>query len=167
MDLGELISGITEHGDYVSFWGSCLSNFFPCSFELDGKNWNCSEQYFMWRKAMTFGDHETAEKILQTVDAKEAKQLGRQVKGFKNEVWDIYKYHYMYLAVYAKFTQNNDLYKVLELYKDKHFVEGNPFDRIWAVGLDWRDERIGNPDEWRGQNLLGQILDEVKSKLVK
>lgn len=38
MDLRELTKGIAEHGKYVSFWGSCLSNFYPCSFELDGKN---------------------------------------------------------------------------------------------------------------------------------
>lgn len=116
---------------------------------------------------MTFGDYETADKILQTTEAEDAKKLGRKVKGFKDEVWDIYKYHYMYLAVYAKFAQNNDLYKVLELYKDKQFVEGNPFDKVWSIGLDWRDERIGNPDEWQGQNLLGQVLDEVRNKLIR
>lgn len=161
-----LQDGIEIHGDYVAFWGSCLSNFFPCEFKLDGMIWNCSEQYFMYRKATTFGDMETAQQIRETTKAEDAKKLGRKVKGFNDETWDIYKYHYMYKAVYAKFSQDNALKRLLIDYEGKHFVEGSPFDGVWGVKLDWRDERIANPDEWNGQNLLGKILDEVRSDLI-
>lgn len=30
-----------------------LSNFYPSVFTIDNKTFNCVEQYFMWRKAMT------------------------------------------------------------------------------------------------------------------
>ena len=66
------IEGVEIHGDYAAFWGSVFSNFYPCQFQLEGKTWNCSEQYFMYHKAMTFYDYEVANKILETTEASEA-----------------------------------------------------------------------------------------------
>ena len=55
-----LLSGTNYNDKYVAFWGGCFSNFFPCQFWLEGKLWTTSEKYFMWKKAITFGDNETA-----------------------------------------------------------------------------------------------------------
>lgn len=159
------IDGVEIHGDYAAFWGSVFSNFYSCQFELEGKTWNCSEQYYMYHKALTFGDQETADKILETTEASEAKKLGRQVKDFDDKVWDQWKYHYMYKCVYAKFSQNEDLQDAMSMMHDKHFVEGSPVDGVWGVRLDWRDPRIHDPREWNGQNLLGRVLDEVRDDL--
>lgn len=157
--------GVEIHGQFAAFWGSVFSNFYPCKFELEGKTWNCSEQYFMYHKALVFDDTETAEKILKTTEAADAKKLGRQVKNFDDKVWDIYKYHFMYKGVYAKFSQNKDLQEAMGKLHDKYFVEGSPIDGVWGVKLDWRDERIQDPAEWNGQNLLGKVLNEVRDDL--
>ncbi len=162
-DLG--LVGVEIHGDYAAFWGSCFSNFFPCEFKLDGITWNCSEQYFMYRKATTFGDSETAQKILKTNNPSVAKKLGREVSNFDEKTWDIYKYHYMYKAVRAKFSQNEDLLNAMNQYQGKSFVEGSPVDKIWGVGLVWTDDNIADPKNWDGQNLLGKVLNEVREEL--
>jgi len=73
----------------------------------------------------------------------------------------------MYEAVYKKFTQNEDLRQELlsDKYKDKHFVKGSPYDRIWGVGIKWTNKAIADKDNWKGENLLGQVLDDVREKL--
>jgi predicted NAD-dependent protein-ADP-ribosyltransferase YbiA (DUF1768 family) len=41
----------------------------------------------------------------------------------------------------------------------KLFVEGNPYDRIWGVGLAWNDKKIEGSWRWEGQNRLGKCHD--------
>ena len=45
---------------------------------------------------------------------------------------------------------------------DKTLVEGSPFDKIWGVGIADNDDRILNEANWRGKNLLGKALEEVR-----
>jgi predicted NAD-dependent protein-ADP-ribosyltransferase YbiA (DUF1768 family) len=51
---------------YIFFWGDWPSNWYPCHFVVkengEELNFSSSEQYFMWKKATTFGDEETAKK---------------------------------------------------------------------------------------------------------
>ncbi len=42
-----------------------LSNWYQSTFKLADIEFNCVEQYTMWKKAMTFGDTETAGRILK------------------------------------------------------------------------------------------------------
>jgi predicted NAD-dependent protein-ADP-ribosyltransferase YbiA (DUF1768 family) len=46
-----------------------------------------SEQYMMWAKAVLFGDASIAQRILsEGADPRLAKSLGREVKGFDSQV---------------------------------------------------------------------------------
>lgn len=72
--------GHTEHGSNVT--KACLSNFYPCKFEFNGKIFNFSEQCFMYQKAMLFNDFKIAEQILNETDVRKIKALGRKVKDF-------------------------------------------------------------------------------------
>lgn len=38
-------------------------------------------------------------------------------------------------------------------------------DRIWGIGLSMKDERRFDLDAWKGQNLLGYALMEVRRDL--
>lgn len=156
--------GSVEYDNYVAFWGSCFSNFFPTHFYLDGRYWTSSEKYFMYQKAITFGDEEIADKILSSNEPKECKEFGRQVKNFNSEEWDKVKEEVMYKAVKAKFEQDGLCRTCLLLYQTKHFVEGSPFDKIWGVGIKYNDERITDEKNWKGENLLGKILDKVRDE---
>ena len=46
-------------------------------------------------------------------------------------------------------------------------VEASPVDRIWGIGMVASNEKAENPLLWRGQNLLGFALMEVRDKLTK
>ena len=72
----------------------------------------------MYKKAELFSDLETAKKILESTSPAKQKKLGRQVKGFDQQIWDQHCKQIVYEGNYAKFTQNPDLKKE-ELLKTK------------------------------------------------
>jgi predicted NAD-dependent protein-ADP-ribosyltransferase YbiA (DUF1768 family) len=38
-------------------------------------------------------------------------------------------------------------------------------DRIWGIGMGGDNPAAGNPAKWKGENLLGFALMEVREKL--
>ena len=44
-------------------------------------------------------------------------------------------------------------------------MEASPVDRIWGIGLAAEDARASQPEQWRGLNLLGYALMEVRDRL--
>ena len=160
---------IKIYDKHVAFWGSAFSNFYPCSFTEGGKVWKNSEQCFMAKKAEYFKDMEILEEILKAETPEKAKKLGRKVKNFDAEKWSKVCFDKMYDAVYAKFSQNNDLKELLlsSDFEGKGFVEGSPFDAIWGVKMDWRNPDIDNEENWKGENLLGKVLTEIRDKFLE
>lgn len=149
--------------EYTLFWSSKkpYSNWYPCQFTYKGIKFHNSEQAYMWEKALCFGDEETAEQILEEgSDPKIAKDLGRMVVGFDSLIWDDRKFQIMYDIVLEKFRQNPTLKK--KLLQNSNFVEASPYDLIWGVGLSEDDPRILDEKNWKGQNLLGKVLEKVK-----
>ena len=160
----DLMREVNVTDKYVAFWGSVFSNFYPCKIYHHGYDFTSSEQLFMYYKAMFFGDDETVKKIIKAKTPKEAKALGRQVKDYNDEAWSEVRELMMKDVVTKKFEQNPELQKFLldPDFEGKHFVEGNPYDKIWSVGLRFDDEKISNEKNWEGMNLLGKVLDNVR-----
>ena len=153
--------GHTEHGSNIT--KACLSNFYPCKFEFNGKTFNFSEQCFMYQKAILFNDFEIAKQVLNETDVRKIKALGRKVKNFNNELWDKHKEDFMFNACYAKFSQNDKLKDFLLSTGNHEIVEASPVDNIWGIGFS-SDNAMENVDKW-GQNLLGKILMKVREDL--
>lgn len=158
---------------YVFFYGSFLSNFARCKFTWEYMGhiheFFCTEQAFMWAKAQYFGDYATARKILDVIgDPMECKKLGRLVKNYDDEKWSKVRYEVMRDVNFARFDQC--LYhhnKFLDPEFDgKTFVEASPIDGIWGIKMGIKDEGVLDERNWKGQNLLGKALTEVRSKLV-
>lgn len=119
----------------------------------------------MWEKARYFGDEEMAELILHTQNPKEAKALGRKVRGFDAERWMIGSYVVMMAVNYPKYNQNPKLKEKLLATGDKTLVEASPYDKIWGIGLSEDDDRCLDEHLWQGMNLLGKALMEVRYQL--
>lgn len=150
---------------YVFFWGSEFSNWYESSLIYEGIAFLNSEQAFMWKKAMYFNDIESAFKIAHTPGPASAKRLGRKVKNFNSEVWLKVGYDVMVEVNFAKFSQKPLLKNVLLSTGDKIIVEASPDDVIWGIGLYWEDDKVLDESKWRGQNLLGKALMEVRTIL--
>lgn len=153
-----------------------FSNFYRSTFEADveGKTltFSCSEQYFMYWKALFFKDFAIAKQIEKpNLHPANYKNLGKAVKCYDDRKWGAVRVKFMKQALYHKFTQNTDLRDLLLQTDDAILVETSPYDRIWGIGLgktprpgqkpvDWK-----NTDNWKGQNLLGFALMDIREDI--
>jgi len=161
---------------YFFFWGhkplpngeigkSCLSQWWPSAFSVDGVNYPTAEHFMMVQKAVLFRDEDSRARILEASGPKAAKQLGRQVNNFNEETWREHRFEFVVAGNYAKFSQNVELGRFLMGTGHDVLVEASPMDRIWGIGLAASDQRATNPVLWRGSNLLGFALMEVRARL--
>ena len=51
--------------------------------------------------------------------------------------------------------------------EDKILVEASPYDSVWGVQMSEDDADIKNPELWRGENLLGFVLMEVRNEIIR
>ena len=144
-----------------------LSNWYPSPFPLDGQRFTSVEQYMMYRKAITFGDTETAQAILSTDNVGKIKALGRSVLGYSDTVWNGIRQIVVYRALLEKFRQNPDLKAQLLATHPHTLAECARQDKIWGIGMTMHDEYRFEPDLWPGQNLLGFTLMTVRDELSK
>lgn len=163
-----------EKIDFLFFWGhtikdemtkSCFSQWFPSIFEENDLTYKTAEHYMMIKKAGLFKDHATLFEILNAESPKEAKDLGRKIKNFDHQLWDQQKYGIVKRGNFLKFSQNQDLKDFLLSTEDKILVEASPYDKIWGIGMPESDPKAENPTHWRGENLLGFALMEVRDEL--
>lgn len=150
----------------VYFWpkrefvNQLVKNGYPEEVEFTS-----AEQFVMYTKAMLFMDLETAGEILKTKNLRKIKDLGRQVKPFIENTWNVYRWNVVYMANKYKFTQNEKLKQALLNTKETTLVEASPYDKIWGIGLSEKDLQASNRSTWKGQNLLGEILTELRIEL--
>ena len=182
---GRPIYGLSEHlkeyqhekqFDYQFFWGhqpsvegsltsSCFSQWWKSDFRFGIEQYCCVEQYLMAKKAQLFEDNQAYNAIMDNDDPKVIKALGRKVKKFNEMVWSEYKYQIALNGNYAKFMQNQKLKEFLLATGDKIIVEASPYDAIWGIKMSQTNKGIQNPNNWKGENLLGFALMEVRSEI--
>ncbi|EKB5971424.1 NADAR family protein [Listeria monocytogenes] len=161
---------------YIFFWGhqpaedgkiskSCFSQWWICSFKVDGVEYNCAEQFMMAEKAKLFNDMEMREKILAAKHPKQAKDFGRLIRGFQEDIWLKNRFNIVMRANQAKFSQNEELKKFLMQTKKRILVEASPVDKIWGIGMAADNKNVENPLYWKGLNLLGFALMAVRDEL--
>jgi ribA/ribD-fused uncharacterized protein len=151
--------------DYYFFFRHKFGQWTRADIHENGIKFNCNEQFMMYKKAMLFGDHETAKKILETENPKTQKRLGREVKNFIPAVWDENKYLIVLRGNFLKFTQHTELKERLIATGNRLLVEASPYDNIWGIGLGYDDDRVLDQIQWKGANLLGIALTEVRDTL--
>lgn len=168
----DLIGKVYSKEDFVFFWGhtdrkegtgkNCLSQWYSRPFIVDGQCYNCMEQFIMAEKARLFGDDEVEAKIMQETNQMAIKKLGRQVRGYDDTIWARVRQQISVRGNYEKFSQNNDLKEFLLSTEDRILVEASPKDSIWGIGLDEFSTDASKPANWRGDNILGFALMEVR-----
>ena len=170
----EIESG--KHIEYLFFWGhtpkkesiidrSCFSQWYPSPFEKDGLIYPTAEHWMMAKKAILFNDEEILPKIIGASKPAIAKALGREVKNFDAGKWTSAAYQIVIDGNYLKFSQHDALKKFLLQTNNKVIVEASPVDAIWGIGLAHDHKHASNPFHWRGTNLLGCALMEVRDML--
>lgn len=153
--------------DFTFFYSSShpFSNWYMCPFVHNGHEFNCGEQYMMYKKAMLFKDHDVADMIMQQGHPRNQKFLGREVRGFVKKVWDAKCKPIMVEGLTSKFMQDTYCLTTLLDTGDTTIVEASPTDKIWGIGMSEDDPRATNPKLWQGTNWLGDVLMQVRDEI--
>ncbi len=159
--------------EFIFFWKpddskvdkSCFSQWQKSPFEVDVCDYSYAEQYMMAEKAQLFEDDDIEEEIMAVTTPKKMKDLGQKVRNFNQQVWDKCKYSIVLAGNYYKFTQDKEMMNFLLSTGNKVLVEASPLDKIWGIGLSEEHPDVQNPNLWKGQNLLGFALMEVRDEI--
>ena len=142
-----------------------LSNWYPSDFSCGGFHYCSMEQYMMHQKAMCFHDERIAEQILGTSDAAQIKALGRAVSGYDDSDWNGVRQIIIFKGLCAKFSQNEELLRLLKSTGNAVIAECAVKDKIWGIGLSMTDPDRLDRRKWKGQNLLGYALMMTRETL--
>lgn len=132
--------------DYGEF-----SNFAPYPISLDGARWPTSEHYF---QAQKFKDPKRRAAIRKANSPMLAARLGRDRTQKLRRDWDSARVSVMRAALRAKFTQHDDLRRLLLSTGDAKLIEHTANDAYWGDGGDGS-----------GKNMLGRLLMELREVL--
>jgi len=135
------------------------------SFKVDGIEYKSAEHFMMAKKAELFEDFEIMNQIIKANSPADVKKLGREVKNYNDAIWLENRYEIVKTGNFYKFSQNPELQKFLSSTGEKVLVEASPVDAIWGIGLASDHKNANNPKEWKGLNLLGFALMEVRDEL--
>lgn len=162
---------------YLHFWGhrprpdgqvsaSCLSQWWPSPFVVDGVSYATAEHWMMAGKARLFGDAEARRRAIEASSPALAKKVGRLVRGFDEATWERERFGIVVEGSVHKFAAHPELRAFLLGTGTRVLVEASPMDRVWGIGLAADDERAADPERWRGPNLLGFALMEARERLL-
>jgi ribA/ribD-fused uncharacterized protein len=161
---------------FLFFWGhppqpdgtagrGCLSQWWPAAFTVDGVTYPTAEHWMMAGKARLFGDDDALSAVLAAGHPHAAKAAGRTVRGFDEHAWAAARFDLVVAGNLAKFGQHPELAAFLAASRARVLVEASPRDRIWGIGLGASNPDAARPSRWRGINLLGFALMNVRDQL--
>ncbi|ATB33022.1 NADAR family protein [Melittangium boletus] len=141
--MAEVINFYSVTDDY----GWC-SNFAPYPIKARGKMWPTTEHFF---QAQKFENDSDQEEIRRANSPMLAARMGRDRKRKLRSDWESVKVAVMREALQAKFSQHEELARLLESTGDAKLVEHTENDNYWGDGGDGR-----------GGNMLGRLLMELR-----
>ncbi|UUV46792.1 NADAR family protein [Bacillus phage vB_BanS-Thrax4] len=156
-----------ETNEFIFFWmgDDVYSNFYYSPFVHQGIKFKWSEQAVMYRKAMLFGATKIAQNILESDTPARCKFWGRSREiPFVESVWKANRERIYREVLLDKFSLP-ELKKTILATGNKRLVEASPSDTIWGIGLHENHRDATNPQKWRGMNLLGKVLEQVRTEL--
>ncbi|MBO4650938.1 MAG: NADAR family protein [Clostridiales bacterium] len=152
------------HREYED--NGCFCNWYPAEFDYAGRHYLHSEQFMMYQKVMMFGQTALGDEIMRTADPEQCKILGREFfDGFDAALWKRTRFVVVKRGIRAKFSQNPSMMETLLATGNAILAECSPRDKDWGILLSTSDPEVQDITKWRGENLLGQVLMEVREEL--
>lgn len=139
---------------------------------IKGQPFITREEWMMVWKALIFakeGEYreinlQIADQIKGNKNSNSVRTLGRQIKGYDEEVWKKIRYDVVMNGNYLQFSQNEVMKKVLIDTNDRQIVESASYDAIWGCGYGEHNAEA-NRKNW-GLSLLGTAIMQVR-ELIK
>lgn len=67
----------------------------------------------------------------------------------------------------ANFTQNSHCYTAMETTREMLLVPSSHFNKFQGTGVDINGPGLANPQLWKGDNIKGDILGNIRKELVR
>jgi len=153
MKIPEGFEYIHDENNIRGFFGDYrfLSNMWPCLVNIYEHSFKSSEHAYQWAKTKD-NSYIIHPSFVDNMTGSEVKNWGQKID-IRSD-WQEIKEQVMFDIVYAKFTQNKELQKLLLSTGDKYLEERNWWsDAEWGVNY-----KTGN-----GKNKLGKILTKVRN----
>ncbi len=128
-----------------------LANFSSHPIKLDGVIYKTVEHFF---QAQKFSEKAIVNEILNAQTPKEAKAIAKQKRNIRRTDWGIIKEEIMYRGIKTKFSQYNELKKLLLLTDEKVLIEKSDEDYYWGIG-----------NNGTGKNRMGELLMKLRNEL--
>ena len=175
------VVGFYGHSE-KSAWRS-FSNFYthePFSFELP--EWcgrkelvaagyspkmqiTFTEKGIMLCKAALMKDYESYERIAKSTAPAACKSLGRKVYPWDEELWNNHVCSIAKAVVAQKARNVPEVARALQKSGKQLIAEATARDKIWGIGINVTDDRLGCPNQWQGSNILGWALMEARKEI--
>jgi N-glycosidase YbiA len=126
-----------------------LGNYYRARMFMYGRWWNWNEAPYQSAKTIVQAEKDA---IWEATKANDTRLLGQKVT--MRPDWDQVKRTIMKECCLAKFLQHADLRKQLIETGTEELIEDSPVDWYWGCGKDGT-----------GQNVLGQVLMEIRAEL--
>ena len=118
----------------------------------------------MSEKVKRFGDRVTRRDNIASSDLAQQKRLERSVSNFNQGLWERHRYDVVCKGNLAKFSIPPFRRQLVDT-GDKFLAEASPHDLVWGIGFKAADWQALRPPQWRGLNLLGDILMAIRRQL--
>lgn len=151
----------------VVFFGkeSRFSNHYSSPFTVDDIDFITMEQFLAHSRARFANDQFLMDRALASTDLADAKRiLNRLREAPGQDEWEEERHDILLSGLLAKFRQSKDLRAYLLSSKDRQLGEASK-NKTWGIGMTLAHRDRYNTRLWKGDNLLGRILMEVRQVL--
>ena len=131
-----------------------LSNFFEAPIRYEGQSFRSAQHIYQWKCASFHRDHHLAYRIKNARTASYAKKLSQSIH--RSPSWHKVKIDIMKDILKHKAVQCPQFASALKKTVGKTLLHNVESDDFWGCGFDLR-----------GSNVLGVILNELRSKLLQ
>jgi ribA/ribD-fused uncharacterized protein len=156
-----------QHGSVLAYLSHTdfPSHMYSSGFYFRDLYFDSVEKFIMFSKAKLFHDEGSAQLILNAENGYQCKELGKNVVGFNQAVWDEWSPKVALVGNREKYKQNPGLAQLLVQTSPLILAEGS-WNKRWGAGYAKDDPRIGNVAQWPGQNLGGNTVMVVRTELM-
>ena len=140
------------------------SNFFPCDLYYKGVDYHSSEQAFQHVRAINLHCFDIAENIMHTDNPRSAQKEGNKIPENIRKQWDTEHGQQEMLEIVREKASQVEEFKTSLLETNANYAEGT-LDRFWGCGLLPEQVQSTKPEYWPGENVMGQIVQNVADEL--
>ena len=144
-----------------------MCNYYPCTLKIYNEEFASSEHAYQWRFLTYLGIHDLAEEVRKAPSAAEAKAIASRVPSHLHNEWHTIKQQIMKDILHVKADYCSRFKSDLLNSGSSTLVESVRGDIFWSSGLSPTHDATTKPQYFRGSNILGHVLEQVRNDLMK